>query len=158
MKKDTELIKQLKELITKGNAHPPLWRAVDNIPELLRGVVPEELPYSIWQLVEHIRIAQWDILEFSRNPKHVSPKWPEAYWPEERKPSTDEDWHNSIEQIRGHQAEFIALLEDESADLYKPFPHGNGQNLLREALVIADHNSYHTAEIIMIRRLLGNWK
>ncbi len=156
--KKKELVKQLKDLLLKGNAHASLDDALENVPKKLRGAVPENLPYSIWQLAEHIRIAQWDILEFSRNPEHVSPKWPEGYWTKKKAPKTDVEWDETLEQIRMDRNDFIALLEADDADLYTPFPHGDGQNLLREALLIADHNSTHIGEIIVIRRLLGAWK
>ena len=153
-----ELVKQLKDLLQEGNAHVSLNNAFKDVSEKVRGVVPDKLPYSIWQLAEHIRIAQWDILEFSRNPRHVSPKWPEEYWPKERAPKNDEAWKDCIKQIKLDREAFIGLLEDIEADLFKPFAHGDGQNLLREAMLIADHNSYHVGEVVAIRRLLGDWK
>ena len=153
-----EIVKQLKDLLLAGNAHVSLNNAFKDVPEKIRGMVPDKLPYSIWQLAEHIRIAQRDILEFSRNPRHISPKWPEGYWPKENAPKDDAAWKNCIVQIKKDREAFIELLEDIEVDLYKPFPHGEGQNLLREALLIADHNSYHVGEIIAIRRMLGDWK
>ena len=153
-----EVIKQLKDLLLAGNAHVSLNNAFKDVPENIRGIVPDKLPYSIWQLAEHIRIAQWDILEFSHNPRHVSPKWPEGYWPKETAPKDEEAWKNCIIRIKKDREAFIALLEDPEVDLYKPFAHGDGQNLLREALLIADHNSFHVGEVIAIRRLLGDWK
>ena len=153
-----EIVKQLKDLLLGGNAHISLNNAFKDVKEEVRGIIPDKLPYSIWQLAEHIRIAQWDILEFSRNPRHVSPKWPEGYWPKEKAPADDASWKNCIVQIKKDREAFVALLEDVEVDLYKPFPHGDGQNLLREALLIADHNSYHIGEVVAIRRLLGDWK
>ena len=153
-----EVIKQLKDLLLAGNAHVSLNNAFKDVAENIRGILPDKLPYSIWQLAEHIRIAQWDILEFSHNPRHVSPKWPEGYWPKEAAPKDEEAWKNCIIRIKKDREAFIALLEDPEVDLYKPFAHGDGQNLLREALLIADHNSYHVGEVIAIRRLLGDWK
>ena len=153
-----ELVKQLKDMLMAGNAHVSLNDAFKDVPQKIRGIVPDKLPYSIWQLAEHIRIAQWDILGFSSNPRHVSPKWPEEYWPKEKAPKDDAAWKKCIKQIKTDREAFIALLEDMETDLYKPFPHGDGQNLLREALLIADHNSYHVGEVIAIRRLLGDWK
>ena len=153
-----EVVKQLKDLLLAGNAHVSLNNAFKDVAENIRGIVPDKLPYSIWQLAEHIRIAQWDILEFSRNPRHVSPKWPEGYWPKETAPADDDAWKNCIIRIKKDREAFIALLEDPEVDLYKTFAHGDGQNLLREALLIADHNSYHIGEVIAIRRLLGDWK
>ncbi len=151
------LIKNVTDLITKGNAHASLDDALKDIPFKLLGTKPNALPYSIWQLAEHMRIAQWDILEFSRNPKHVSPKWPDEYWPKEAAPDNEAAWEDCIKKIKEDQNAFIDLLKD-ADDIYKPFEHGNGQSLLREALLIADHNAYHTAEIIILRRLLGAWK
>lgn len=153
-----EILKTLRELLSGGQAHASFEDAVKNLPAKLRGVVPENLPYSIWQLVEHIRITQWDILEFSRNPQHKSPNWPEGYWPKDPEPPDADAWEESIKRIKKECAEFITLLEAPGADLYEPFPHGNGQHLFREALLIADHTSYHTGEIIVARRLLGAWK
>ena len=153
-----EVIKQLKDLLLKGNAHVHLDDALKSIPLNQTGAIPKGLPYSIWQLAEHIRLAQWDILEFSRNPDHKSPKWPEGYWVKAKKPKTAAEWNKCIAQIKKDRKDFISLLEKEDADLYTPFPWGEGQNLVREALVIADHNSYHVGEILVVRRLLGEWK
>jgi hypothetical protein len=153
-----EVVKQLKDLLMAGNAHVSLNNALKDVPESIRGTVPDKLPYSIWQLAEHIRIAQWDILEFSRNSRHVSPKWPEEYWVKEAAPKNEAAWKDCIVGIKKDREAFVSLLEEVDADLYKPFAHGEGQNLLREALLIADHNSYHVGEIIAIRRLLGDWK
>jgi len=148
----TELIK----LLNGGSAHASLDDALDNLPAKLRGVKPDNLPYSIWQLVEHIRIAQWDMLKFSQDEKHESPQWPEGYWVKDLAPKGDTEWKNSLKQIKDDRIEFVDLLK--SGEIYKAIPHGEGQSILREALQIADHNAYHTAEIIVIRRLLGDWK
>ncbi|WP_293307404.1 DinB family protein [Pedobacter sp. UBA5917] len=150
------LITELKKLLNGGGAHVGLKDAVANLPFELLGEKPYGLPYSIWQLVEHIKIAQWDMLEFSKDGAHQSPKWPDEYWPKELAPKDKEAWNNTLKQIDADLNEFIALLD--SADLYTQIPHGDGQNILREALQIADHNAYHTAEIVVIRRLLGAWK
>ncbi len=152
-----ELLNNIIALINKGQAHATLEDALGNIDFSLLGKKPHALPYSIWQLAEHIRIAQWDILEFSRNPEHVSLKWPEEYWPKEANPTDEAAWNDCIKKIKDDRDAFIELLKT-SDDIYKPFEHGKGQSLLREALLIADHNAYHTAEIIVIRRLLGAWK
>jgi hypothetical protein len=155
---DKELVKTLEQFLTEGHAHATFDDAVKQLPAKLRGVVPEGMPYSIWQLVEHIRITQWDILEFSRNAKHQSPSWPDEYWPKETAPDSDAAWKKCLAQIKSDLKEFIGLLKAPKTDLYAPFPHGDGQHLLREALLIADHTSYHTGEIIVLRRLLGAWK
>ncbi|HVI49076.1 MAG TPA: DinB family protein [Chitinophaga sp.] len=154
----TAIVKSLKELLLKDNAHVSLADAVKDLPPKLRGVVPESLPYSIWQLVEHIRIAQKDILEFSRDPEYQSPRWPEGYWPAEPAPKNGEAWDSSLAQIKTDLKAFILLLEAPDAALFTPFAHGSGQHLFREAVLIADHTSYHTGEIVAIRRLLGAWK
>jgi hypothetical protein len=152
------LIKSLTHLLKKGNAHASLDDALENISFDLLGEKPGNLPYSIWQLAEHIRIAQWDILEFCRNKKHISPKWPDGYWPSETKPVSEAAWGKCIEQINTDRKSFVELLSDPEVDIYKPFDYGDGQTLLKEALVLADHNSYHTGEIIIVRRLLNDWK
>ncbi|MBS1501016.1 MAG: DinB family protein [Bacteroidetes bacterium] len=149
------LVNELLKLLSGGSAHMGFNDAVDGLPAELRSVKPDNLPYSIWQLVEHIRIAQWDMLEFSKGENHKSPDWPEGYWPKEPAPASDEAWERSLKQIGDDLGEFTALLK--RGDIYRAFPHGHGQSILREALQIADHNAYHTAEIIVIRRLLGAW-
>lgn len=152
------LIKNLAELIEKGNAHASLDNALKGIPFSLLGEKPGKLPYSIWQLAEHIRIAQWDILEFSRNAKHVSPKWPDGYWPAETSPQSEDAWQKCIDSIQADRNAFIKLVENAGDALDEVFEYGDGQSLLKEALVLADHNSYHTGELIIIRRLLNAWK
>lgn len=149
---------QLISLLTGSNAHQSFDDTIADLPADLRGVKPDKLPYSIWQLVDHIRIAQWDILAFSREANHVSPAWPTGYWTAEVAPTDDNAWEQALSQIRQDRDAFIDLLHDPKQDLYAPFPHGSGQNLLREALLIADHNAYHTGQILLIRRLLGAWE
>lgn len=149
------LISELIKLLEGVSAHAGLEDALKGLPKELQGTKPDKLPYSIWQLVEHIRIAQWDMLEFSKHEKHRSPKWPDEYWVKETAPADDAAWDRSVKQIDDDREEFIRLLKSE--DIYQNIPHGDGQNILREALQIADHNSYHIAEIIVIRRLLGVW-
>nr|WP_294941532.1 DinB family protein [uncultured Mucilaginibacter sp.] len=150
------LVAELEKLIKGGGAHATLEEALADIPAKFRGIKPNNLPYSIWQLAEHIRIAQWDMLEFSKDGNHESPKWPDDYWPKDPEPKDDAAWDKTIEQIYADRAEFLALLKSE--DIYKPIPHGTGQSILREALQVADHNAYHTSEIILLRRLLGIWR
>jgi hypothetical protein len=150
------IISNLTDLLNKGNAHVSLDDALDSIPFDLLGKKIPDLPYTIWQLADHIRITQWDILEFSRNEKYISPKWPDGYWPSEIKPASKGEWENCIRQMRADRASFIELLST-AEDIYKPFDYGSGQSLLKEALVIADHNSYHTGQIIILRRMLNDW-
>ena len=155
-----ELRRQLVALLDGGQAHATFEDAVADFPVELRGVVPEGLPYSAWQIVEHIRIAQKDILDFSAPPTggYHAMKWPEAYWPKNAAPASPEAWDRSIAAVQEDLAKFKALILKPEADLAKPFLWGTGQNLLREALLIADHNAYHIGELIVLRRLLGCWK
>lgn len=154
-KQHKTITNEVTKLLQGGSAHAGFEKAIVDLPAELRGIKPQGLPYSIWQLVEHIRIAQWDMLEFSKDGNHQSPKWPDDYWPKQAEPANDEAWNSSIKQIENNLKEFIELIQSE--DLYERIPHGNGQTLLREALQIADHITYHIAEIIIIRRLLGAW-
>lgn len=149
------LIDELIHLLQGGNAHADLKKALAGLPENLRGAKPDKLPYSIWQLVYHIRIAQWDMLEFCKDGGHQSPNWPDDYWPKETAPKDDKTWNDTVEQINTDLEELISLIK--TGDLFTKIPHGDGQNILREALQVADHNAYHVAEIIVIRRLLGAW-
>jgi len=154
--KTSILVTELKKLLNGGGAHVGFKDAVANLPFNLLGEKPYNLPYSIWQLAEHIKIAQWDMLQFSKDGSHQSPKWPDEYWPKELAPKDEDAWNNTLKQVDADLREFTALLD--SSDLYVPIPHGDGQSVLREALQIADHNAYHIAEIVVIRRLLGAWK
>lgn len=149
---------ELEAALHGGNAHATFEEATKGLPQTLLGVVPAGLPYSIWQLVEHIRISQWDILESSRNPSHVSPPWPEGYWPKEKEPGTAADWKRSLKQISADREAFISLLRQRGEGITEPLSHGDGQSLAREAILIIDHTSYHTGEIIVLRRLLKDWK
>lgn len=152
------LLKHLDDLLNQGNAHVTLDDALEGIPFEILGETPGGLPYSIWQLAEHIRIAQFDILDFSRNAGYVYLKWPDDYWPKENKPGTKEDWDQCIHQIKADRKAFFDLLYAAGKNVYLPLDHGTGQTLLREALVLADHNSYHTGQIILLRKMLNAWK
>jgi hypothetical protein len=153
------LRKQLIALLHGGQAHATFDEAVDGFPADLRGTVPSNLPYSAWQLLEHLRITQRDILDFSAPPTggYHPIEWPEGYWPKSPQPSSAHAWDESIAAIHRDLKTFVALIEKPTSDLYKPFRWGDGQNLLREALLIADHNAYHLGELIVLRRLLGAW-
>ncbi|MEO8819893.1 MAG: DinB family protein [Ginsengibacter sp.] len=152
------LLKNLIEFLSKGNSHVLLDDALKDIPFELLNKTPENLPYNLWQMTQHIRISQKDILNFCCDPDYKSPEWPEGYWPANKQPSSKEEWESCVEQIKEDRESFIGLLKEKNESLCEPFDHGNDQSLLREALVLADHNAYHTAEIIVLRRLLGNWK
>ena len=150
------IIDELTKLLLGGNAHVSFPDAVKNISPGSRGIKPEGVPYSIWQLVEHIRIAQWDMMQFCKDADHRSPKWPEEYWPKENAPEDEDAWTGSLSQISNDLDEFISLMEH--SDIYQVLPHGTGQNIFREALQIADHTAYHTGEIVAIRRMLNDWR
>jgi len=155
---DTALRKHLVELLRSRGAHADFDEAVEGLSEALRGARVKELPFTAWRLLEHLRLAQWDILEFSRNPKHKSPTWPEGYWPEADAPPNSGAWDASVAAFRRDLGEMEKLVRDPANDLSAPFPWGQGQTLLREAMLVADHNSYHVGQLILLRRLLVAWK
>jgi len=159
-KKDPQapLREHLVELLTGGHAHATLTDAIRDLPAELRGKKPANYPHSAWMLLEHLRIAQWDILAFSRNKDHKSPKWPEGYWPKEEAPPTDAAWKKSVDQFNSDLDAMKALVSDPKTDLYAKLPWGDTQTILREAMMLADHNAYHVAQIVDVRRLLGAWK
>ncbi|MCE5228025.1 DinB family protein [bacterium] len=152
-----QLREQLIGLLEGGQAHAEFDAAVADMPPGLRGRVIDGAGYSPWQLLEHMRIAQWDILEFSRNPRHVSPKWPEGYWPPDPAPPGAQAWDESIGRFRADLEAMKELVNDPENDLNKPFQHGQGQTLLREALLAADHNAYHLGQFVLLRKIMGAW-
>ena len=145
-------------LLSGRGAHLDWKAAFAGIPPKLRGIRPEGLPFSPWELLEHMRIAQWDILEFSRDPKHVSPDWPAGYWPESPEPPNTKVWEKSVKIFARDLAAMKKLVVNPRTDLFARIPHGAGQTILREALLVADHNAYHLGQVIVLRRLLGAWK
>jgi DinB superfamily len=158
MQNEAQLRKQLVALLTSGEAHADFEKAIKGLPVELRGKTPEGAEHSPWELLEHLRITQWDILDFSRNPDYESRKWPEGYWPETPAPPNAAAWEQSIKTYRKDLKELCALIEDKSTDLFVKIPHGDGQTILREALLTADHTAYHVGQLILVRRLLGAWK
>jgi len=144
-------------LLRGGGAHISFAEAIADFPEQLRGKKAAGAPHTAWQLLEHMRIAQWDILEFSRNAKHVSPEFPEDYWPKTESPANDAAWHASVADFQKDLKEMEELVANSSTDLYERIPHGDGQTILREALLVADHNAYHLGQLVLLRRLLGAW-
>ena len=144
-------------LLNGGGAHARFDDVVKNMPEKLRGVTPDGLSHSAWMLLEHLRLAQWDILEFSRNAKHKSPEWPKGYWPKTEAPPNAPAWNKSIQQFRKDLKATQDLVTNPKTDLFARIPWGDGQTILREALLIADHNSHHLGQLIDVRRLLGAW-
>jgi hypothetical protein len=153
------LIQQLLALLRGGQAHATLDAAVKDFPILLRGKVIDDLPYSAWQIIEHIRFTQRDILDFSAPPTggYHGHQWPEDYWQKSPEPTSPSAWDDAIAAIHADREKFEQLLLKPNADLYKPFLWGEGQNLLREALLIADHTAYHLGELVILRRLLNAW-
>jgi uncharacterized damage-inducible protein DinB len=151
----TPLQEHLLNLLSFKGAHLSFDEAIRGLPSELRGKKLRGAPYTIWQLLEHMRIAQWDILEFSRDAKHVSPKWPEGYWPESSAPAGDAAWKKSVAQFRKDLEAMKQLVSSaDDQQLYARIPHGDGQTLLREALLVADHNSYHLGQLVTLRKLL----
>lgn len=151
------LRKHLIYLLRGGGAHVDFDSAIAKLSPKLRGAKPPGIPHTPWRLLEHMRIAQWDILEFSRNSKHVSPDFPAGYWPKGDAPPDTSAWTQSVKSFRRDLKEMQALVASPSTDLFAPIPHGDGQTILREALLVADHNAYHLGELVTVRRLLGAW-
>ena len=155
---DKALRDHLIKLLDGKSAHLTFDDAIADLPPALRGKRVAGTPHTAWRLVEHLRIAQWDILEFSRNPKHVSPEFPAGYWPAAPTPPDEKAWDQSVEAFRAGLRAMAALVADESTDLFAQLPHGDGQTILREALLVADHNAYHLGQFVLLRRLAGAWK
>jgi len=154
---DRELREHLVYLLKGGGAHAHFTDAVEGFPEAKRGAFVAGLPHTGWQLLEHSRIAQSDILEFSRNPQHVSPGFPEGYWPKTPGPPHGAAWAKAVEGFRRDLEQMISLVKNPKTDLYARIPHGQGETVLREALLVADHNAYHLGQLVDLRRALGEW-
>ncbi len=150
----TILREQLLDAIRGHQAHIEFSAAVKDFPAELQGVKPGGAPHSAWQLLEHLRIAQNDILEFSRNPSHQSPDWPEGYWPETDAPPDGNAWAESVAAFERDAKAFSAFIKDPKNDLFQPLPHGEGQTLLREALLVSSHNSYHLGQLVFLKKIL----
>jgi hypothetical protein len=151
---DGNLRKHLISFLEDGNAHITFADAVKDFPADRAGIRPQGSPHSAWELLEHLRIAQTDIVLFSEGTDYLELKWPDDYWPSSPAPSSKREWDASIQAVRDDLARFIAILKDEKRDLFEPFPWGKGQTLLREALLIADHNSYHVGQLMLVRRMI----
>lgn len=158
MPEDVDLRKHLLYLLGSGGAHLDFDSAVADWPADLRGALAKGLPHTAWQLLEHLRIAQWDILEFSRSSKHVSPEWPAGYWPPAEAPPMPDAWDKSAQRFREDLKAMMDLVENPRTDLFARIPHGEGQTILREALLVADHNAYHLGQLVYLKRALGAWK
>jgi len=152
------LRKHLLYLLGGGGAHLDFDSAIAGWPAKLRDSKPKGLPHTAWQLLEHMRIAQWDILEFSRNPKHVSPEWPAGYWPTTDAPPSSAAWRKSVSTFRADLKAMMSLVSSPRRDLFVKIAHVEGQTILREALLVADHNAYHLGELVYLRRSLGAWE
>ena len=158
MAKQKSVADHLAELLDGGQAHITFDDAVKNWPGKLRGLRPKGAAHSPWEVLEHMRLAQADILEFTRNPKHVSPEWPAGYWPKSAVPPQGKAWDKTIQSFREDLRGMVELVQDKNADLLAPLAHGSGQTVLREALLLLDHNAYHLGELLLLRRLLGIMK
>jgi hypothetical protein len=154
---DQALREQLAALLKGGGAHVHFMDAIEGFPPAKRGAFVEGLPHTGWQLLEHVRIAQWDILEFSRNPAHVSPGFPEGYWPKTPGPPDEAAWEKSVDGFQHDLQEMIKVVKNRKTNLCAAIPHGDGQTILREALLVADHNAYHLGQLVYLRRALGAW-
>jgi len=155
---DQPLRDHLLYLLKGGGAHISFDDAMRDWPVQLAGAKVANFPHTAWMLLEHMRLAQWDILEFTRNPKHVSPEFPAGYWPKTQAPPDKSAWKKSMDAFRSDLQAMIGIVNNESTDFFAPFAHGDGQTVLREALIVADHNAYHLGELLLLRRLLGAWK
>lgn len=156
MNTERALRDHLVTLLDSDNAHLKFDAVVAGFPRAHYGTRPEGSPHSGWELLEHLRITQWDILEFTRDAKHVSPEWPAGYWPASPEPLDEQAWDESVAAFRRDLQSMIAIARDESVDLYKPIPHGDGQTVLREILLTADHNAYHLGQLMLVRRMVEN--
>ena len=157
MRNDKSLREHVVYLLKGDGAHVDFDAAVKDLPAGLRGKRPKDAAHSPWEILEHMRIAQWDILEFTRNARHVSPEFPGGYWPSAQAPPSDKAWEKSAEAYRADLRAITDLVGNESTDLVAPIPHGDGKTILREALLLADHNAYHLGQLVLLRRLLGAW-
>jgi hypothetical protein len=151
---DHETRELIKKMLTEPNAHLTFQDIISGFTEAMRGIRPEGFSHTAWQLLEHLRLSQLDILDFSRNPNYQEMNWPDDYWPDQDAPADSRDWGKSVQQFESDLAEFVELIDDESNDLLRPFPHGQGQNLLREAMLLSKHNSYHLGQLMTLRKLL----
>jgi len=158
MNTDQSLRKHLLELLDGAQAHATFDNVIDNFPAESRGEIPKGLPHSAWMVLEHIRISQWDILDFSRNSKYKPMKWPDNYWPKSSTPPDPKAWDKSVKLFHDDLDAMKNLVLDPKTYLFAQIPWGEGQTILREAMLVADHNSHHLAQLIDIRRLLGIWK
>ena len=157
MNPDDALRRRLLHALDAKGAHLDFDAAVENLPADVRGTRPEGLPYSPWELLEHLRFTQRDILDFCRDPDYTKPNWPDDYWPETSAPPSPNAWDASADAFRQDLQALKDLVADPATNLYAAIPHGDGQTYLREALLVIDHNAYHLGQLVAVRRLLGVW-
>ena len=157
MTSDLPLREHVLDLLRGEGAHPNFEKAVDSIPAQDRGASAPGIPHTLWQLLEHLRICQSDILEYCRTPGNVSPPFPDGYWPESASPPDNAAWDNSVAAVRADLKSMCDLVADRPTDLLAPLPHAPEHTLLREALLVADHNAYHVGQMVQLRRALGCW-
>ena len=158
MTNDQQIRQQIAKALDWGDAHVDFRTAVDDFPDDLRGEVPSGFSRSAWELLEHMRIALWDIVEFTKDARHKSPPWPDGYWPPLRTPPQEEAWQQSVRSFVDLVEEMRGLILDRHRPLLEPLPRGQGQTLMREALLVADHNSYHLGQLVQLRKALKAWK
>jgi len=154
---DSKLREHLRKVLHWEDAHVDFDGAVEKIAPEKRGQSPADIPFSPWQLLEHLRLTQHDILDFCRNPHYKEKAWPKEYWPESPAPPSAAAWDQSVAQYQRDREDLVRLAADTSIDLFATIPHGNGQTYLREILLVADHNAYHVGQLILVRRGLGIW-
>lgn len=154
---DTALRQHLVELLRGGSAHAKFEDTIRDWPEELRGKHASHFPHTAWQLLEHMRLAQFDILDFSRNPKYEELTFPDDYWPKKNKPPSVQAWDESVAAFQRDLRQMEQVVADEKIDLFARIPWGSGQTVLREALLVADHNAYHLGQLVALRRALGAW-
>jgi hypothetical protein len=152
------LRKHLTKLLESSEAHTDFETAFKKMPLELQGKKPQGADHSAWELLEHMRLAQWDIVEFTRNPKHKSPEFPKGYWPGKSQPNDDAAWAKTVKAFEADLKAMLEIVSDSSQDLFAQIPHGDGQTILREVLVLADHNAYHLGQLVQLRKQLGAWE
>jgi uncharacterized damage-inducible protein DinB len=152
------LRKEFTAYLGGGSTHAPLSKAVKNFPERLMNQRPENIPFSAWALLEHIRITQHDMVEFIKNPDYEELDWPKDYWPAANKKATKALWNRTLKDYEKDLAVLTKIVKDPKTDLFTPIPHGNGQTIMKEILQVIDHTAYHTGELVLLRRTLGAWR
>lgn len=157
MSADQVVREQLLALLRGGNAHMSFEQAIADFPLAAINTNPPNVPYKPWHILEHLRITQWDILEFIRNPNHVSPDWPISYWPDPGQDADQAQWDQTIQSFRSDQGALQEIVADPATDLYGQIPHAPGYTIFREILVVSDHNAYHLGEFAILRQVMGTW-